>query len=102
MNLSGLGISVGRPLLVRVCLMTSAAIFSGAFSQWSKVLCQNTRPDVEERISADRPKVSATGTWAVIVAMVPLFSVVCIFARLEIRMFVHLPNHCVGVDISIL
>ncbi len=61
MNLFGDGISGGRPLLSRICLITSAATLSGAFSQWSKVHCQKAWPEVAERISADKPKVSATG-----------------------------------------
>ena len=61
MNLSGLGISGGKPLLSRIFLITSAATFSGVFSQWAKVHCQKAWPEVAERISADKPKVSATG-----------------------------------------
>lgn len=41
MNLLGLGISGDNPLLSRIPVITSIAMLSGTFSQWSNVHCQN-------------------------------------------------------------
>ena len=85
MNLLAGSISSGRPRLFRRSWIITAAKLSGTFSQWSNWDCQKAWPEVADRISADIPKVSATGIYPVIMVgvtfwaeetILPLFRVI--------------------------
>ena len=102
MNLFGEGISGRRPLLSRISLMTSAATFSGAFSQWSKVHCQKAWPEVADRMSADKPNVSATGMCPVIFVRAPFCSDDKMLPRFRVTMLEQSPTHCWETDMPIL
>jgi len=102
MNLLGLGISGDKPRLSRISPITVSARFSGTLSQWSNVDCQNACPEVADLISADKPKVSATGIYPLIMVMGPFCSEESILPRFRMIMPVTSPTHCAGTETPIL
>lgn len=93
MNLLGLGISEDNPLLLRISSITVNAMFSGTFSQWSNWVCQKAWPEVADLISADSPKVSATGMNPLIMDIGPFCSEATILPLLRVIMLVASPTH---------
>lgn len=92
MNLSGLGTSDAKPFLFLISVIVWAASLWGSFSQWSKVDCQIARPDVAERSSFEKPKVSATGMKPLMKASKPFCSKLLTFPRRVVRILEHSPE----------
>jgi len=82
--------------------MTWAESLGGIFSQWSKIDCQNALPEVAERNSFEKPKVSETGMKPLIWVNSPFCSKAVTLPRRVLSILEHSPDNSEATEMTIL